>query len=35
MEGAGRARLVITNPNPNTGAPQTKSAEEVQDNKDN
>ena len=35
MEGTGRARLVITNPNPSTGAPQTKPAEEVQDNKDN
>ena len=32
MEGTGRARLVITNPNPNTGAPQTKSAESTDTN---
>lgn len=32
MEGTGRARLVITNPNPNTGAPQTKQAESTDTN---
>ena len=32
MEGTGRARLVINNPNPNTGSPQTKSAESTDTN---